>query len=75
MTKKEYILKLLDALMGYRPLARGLKILVEGNALDDKTIDTLIDIFSQTINEINDSTLKEKLEKSKGYLTQLQQTE
>ena len=75
MTKKEYILKLLDALMGYRPLARGLKILVEGNALDDKTIDTLIDIFSQTIKEIDDAKLTEKLEKSKEYLTQLQKME
>jgi len=63
MTKKDYILKVLDALTGTRPLARGLKILVNGNALDDKTIDNLADIFAKTIDEIEDSEAKTKLQK------------
>ena len=68
MTKKEYILKILDALTGYRSLARGLKILVDGNVLDDKTIDSLVDIFAKTIDEINDSEVKSKLQNQKTFL-------
>jgi len=75
MTKKEYILKVLDALTGHRPLARGLKILVDGNALDDATIDSLVDIFAKTIDELQDSEAKEKLQKSKKVLEQLQKIE
>lgn len=75
MSKKEYILKVLDALTGYRPLARGLKILVDGNALDDKTIDSLVDIFAKTIDSIQDSEAKTKLQKSKDALEQLKKIE
>ncbi len=75
MTKKEYILKVLDALVGYWPLARGLKILVDGNALDDNTIDNLVDILSKTIDEIKDGEEKEKIQKSKNVLEKLQKIE
>lgn len=75
MTKKEYILKVLDTLIGYRPLARGLKILMDGNALDDKTIDSLVDIFAKTIDESKDSEAKEKLQKSKDILEKIQKIE
>ncbi len=75
MTKKDYILKVLDALMGYRPLARGLKILVQGNVLDDATIDALVDIFAKTIHEINDTEAQEKLQKSKDILQKIKEIE
>ena len=75
MSKKEYILKILDSLTGYWSLARGLKILVEGNALDDTTIDSLVDIFAKTIDELQDSEAKTKLEKSKSALEQLKKIE
>ncbi|MEI6775188.1 MAG: hypothetical protein WCL18_10905 [bacterium] len=75
MTKKEYILKILDALIGYRPLARGLKILVDGNALDDKTINSLVDIFAKTIDTLEDGEAKEKLQKSKNVIEKLQKIE
>lgn len=75
MTKKDYIIKVLDALMGYRPLARGLKILVEGNALNDTTIDSLVDIFSTTIANINNEGAKEKIEKSKNVLEKIKKIE
>lgn len=61
--------------MGYRPLARGLKILIDGNALDDTTIDSLVDIFAKTIDGLQDSEAKEKLQKSKKVLEQLQKIE
>ena len=75
MTKKEYILKLLDALEPYRPLSRGLKILVDGDALNDETIDKLVDIFSKNIETINDAVAKEKLGESKTFLEKLKQVE
>ena len=75
MTKKDYILKVLDALTGTRPLERGLKILVNGYALDDKTIDNLADIFAKTIDEIEDSEAKTKLQKWKDVLEKLKKIE
>ena len=75
MNKKEYILKVLTTLIGSRPLARGLKTLVEGNALDDTTIDSLVDIFAETIAGINDGETKEKLQKSKDILEQIKKIE
>ncbi len=61
--------------MGYRPLARGLKILVDGNALDNTTIDSLVDIFATTIGEINSEEAKEKIEKSKNVLEKIKNIE
>ncbi len=75
MTQKQYILKVLDALIGYRPLARGLKILVEGNVLDTKTMDSLVDIFAKAIDEITDMTAKEKLQKSKDVIEKIKTIE
>ncbi len=75
MTKKDYVLKILDALTGYRPLARGLKILVDGNALNDTTIDHLVDIFAKTIEGLEDNEAKEKLQKSKDILEKIQKIE
>jgi len=75
MTKQAYILKVLDALIGIWPLARGLKILVEGSVLDDKTIDSLVDILATTIDEINDGEAKEKLKKSKEIIEKIKHIE
>lgn len=75
MTQKQYIFKVLDALIGYRPLARGLKILVEGNVLDTKTMDSLVDIFAKAIDEITDMTAKEKLQKSKDVIEKIKTIE
>lgn len=75
MTKKDYILKILDALMGSWPLARGLKILVEGDALDENTVQKIVDIFAKTIDEIEDGETKEKLLRSKNTLEKLKEIE
>lgn len=57
------------------PLARGLKILVNAEALDDTTIDTLVDMLSKTIAEINDGEAKNKLQKSQAFLEKLKTIE
>jgi hypothetical protein len=75
MTKKEYILKILDATMEYFPLARGLKILIASEALDDTVIDTLINVLNQTIDGVNDIVTKNKLQKSKEFLEKLKSIE
>lgn len=75
MTKKEYILKILDATMEYFPLARWLKILVSSDALGDTAIDTLVDILTKTIDEINDNKARNKLQKSKEFLEKLKTIE
>ncbi|MFA6255595.1 MAG: hypothetical protein WC606_00290 [Candidatus Absconditabacterales bacterium] len=75
MSKKEYILKILDALMDKWPIAKGLKILVDGNALDDKAIDGLIDIFTKIANETKDRETQEKLQKSRNILEKLKKIE
>lgn len=75
MTKKEYIIKILDALTGYRPLARGIKILVNGDVLDTKTIDGITDLLSAAIEETKDLTLKNKLQTSSAVLEKLKKIE
>jgi hypothetical protein len=75
MNKKEYILKVLDALKDKRPIAKGLKILVDGNALNNQSIDSLIDIFARMAEETKDNEIKGKLEKSKNVLEKLQRIE
>ena len=56
-------------------MAGGLRILVEGNALDDQSIDGLISIVENAINSVDDELDKEKLEKSKTFLQKLKETE
>jgi hypothetical protein len=75
MTKKEYILKVLDATIDYFPLARGLKILVNTEALDDVAIENIVNILSNTIHEINDGETKIKLQKSRDFLEKLKNIE
>ncbi|MCX6824019.1 MAG: hypothetical protein NT085_02740 [candidate division SR1 bacterium] len=75
MSKKDYILKVLDTTMDYFPLARGLKILISGEALDDTAIDTLVSILTKTMNEITDGEAKRKLQKSKDFLEKLKTIE
>jgi len=64
MNKKEYILKILNALLDARPLAQDLKVLVNSGTLNDESIDALVNIFQKTIQDLKGSQNKEKLEKS-----------
>lgn len=75
MTKKDYIIKLLDSLVGYWPLARWLKILVEWNALDDNGIDAIYNILSSTVSELKDAEVKAKIQKSMAFIAQLKESE
>lgn len=75
MSKKDYIIKLMDSLSWKRALARWLKILVEWDLLGENTIDSLVQTLDNAINEINDSEIKDKLIKSQEFLKKLQTME
>ena len=75
MTKKEYVIKLLNALEWKRALARGLKILVESWTFDDQTIDGLMKIFADAIVETNSDEASKQLQKGHEFLKKLQSIE
>ena len=57
MTKKEYILAVIDALPDWE-MWRGIKAMVQNDQLDEETIDKLVVIFKKTMNKIT-ATIKE----------------
>ena len=75
MSKKDYIIKLMDSLSWKRALARWLKILIEWDLLGENTIDSLVQTFDNAINEINDIDIKDKLIKSQLFLERLRNIE
>lgn len=68
MTKKEYCITLLKALKNEWALAPGLLVLIEENLLDDKTINSITDIFRDAVKNMSDKTKKNKFNKSISYL-------
>jgi len=52
MSKKDYILKLLDTLKEIREPAIGLKLLVESNDMDSNTIDQLYNTLSTAVHNV-----------------------
>lgn len=75
MTKKDYMLKLLDLLAPIRPMALALKTLVEGNLLTEATMDSLMIIFDETINSVIDEEKREKLVRGKEVISKLKTIE
>ncbi len=73
MTKKEYLIKILEKLKEYRSLADGILALLEETELDDNIIDWIIKLIE---NEVKKQTtekskqkftlIKEKIKKIKG---------
>lgn len=75
MSKKEYILKLLDKFMNVREPAKGIKLLVESNTIDDLTINQLYNTFSKAVKNIVERWNKEKLERGMVFLEKLKSME
>ena len=57
MTKKEYILAVIDALPEWE-MWRGIKAMVQNDQLDDHTINMLVIIFKKAMDKIT-ATIKE----------------
>lgn len=75
LTKKEYILMLLNAFMNKRPLAKWLKTLVESWSLDEKTIDSLVEIFKKVIKNVSNKLKKDNLIKWLSMMEKVKQNE
>ena len=75
MSKKDYILKLLDLLKEIREPAIGLKLLVESNDMDSNTIDQLYNTLSTAVHNVVSWTQKEKLQKWVEFLEKLKTIE
>ncbi len=71
MTKKDYIIKLLTALLTDWELAQPLLTLVEHNVFDEKTLDALVDIFKKAVANVTDTIKQAKLQKWLSYLEKL----
>ena len=75
MTKKEYLIKILDNLESVRDLAPGLKVVIEQWALWDDVLDTLIEAVESGIHSANSEVSKMKMKKWLDALTKMKQME
>ena len=75
MDKKQYVLKVLDLLKDSMPLARWFMVLIQNTDVDEELLDTLIHAFQESLKDIQDEELKNKLEKWKTFLETLKQKE
>ncbi len=75
MEKRDFVIKILDAIKNSRDMAPGLKILVENNALDDKTIDTLVWLFREAAANTENIQAKQALEKWASLIENLHEKE
>jgi len=75
MDKKEFVLRILDTIKDNRDMAPWLKLLVENNALDDKTIDTLVWVFREAAAKTENVQAKQALEKGASMVEDLHKKE
>ena len=72
MTKKEYILAVIDALPKWE-MWRWIKAMVLNNQLEDETIDKLVIIFKKVVKEITDSLRENKVKENLQAIQSLNQ--
>ncbi len=75
MTKKEYLLKILEQLEPVWDLASGLKIVVEQWSLSDDIVDTLIGAVESGIHAARSEVAKAKMKKWLDALERMKQME
>ena len=75
MTKKEYLLKILEQLESIRDLAKWMKILVEQWHLWDDILDILIEAVQWAVSTAKSEVDKQKLEKWLDALQKMKQME
>ena len=75
MTKKDYLLKILEQLEPIWDLASWLKIVVEEWALWDDVLDTLIGAVESGIHSVNSEVAKEKMKKWLDALEKMRELE
>lgn len=75
MTKKQYILTMLDMIQDIFPPAQDLKVLVEGDVVSDEMINTLVAMLKEVREAITDEAGKAKLDKSIEFMTKIKWVE
>jgi hypothetical protein len=75
MTKKDYILKMLDMIKDIFPPALDFKVLVEGDVVSDEMIDTLVAMLKEVREAITDEANKAKIDKSIEFMGKLKAVE
>ena len=75
ISKKEYIIILLNALENDRALAHDLKKLLVADTFDEQALDGLTDFFRQWIQTITNATAREKVKKGAAILEKIKELE
>lgn len=75
MTKKEYIIKMLDALKDINPITKDMKTIVEADAASDEMIETLIAMLKDIRETITDSIQQQKIDKGIDVLEKIKKLE
>lgn len=76
MTKKEYLIKLMQAIpVDILPIAPNIMSLLEWNQFSDELIDVFYKMFHEYSLTIKDKEKKEVIEKSISFLDKLKQME
>ena len=75
MNKKDYVLKVLNAIKSDWPMAEWLMVLLEDDKLDDKSLDAISSILQNAIEKTTDGLLKNKLSESQSILKDLKSAE
>lgn len=75
MTRKEYLIKVLSFLEKDRPVATGLKILIQEDVLETETLDTIQKILDDAIEKTKNEKEKKKLQTLRNQLTYIQEQE
>ncbi len=71
MTKKEYLLKVLEKIQDVSPFARGLKLLIEKGNLSDEVVNTIQTLVDQKIQEERNTAEHAALKKTSEILWKL----
>lgn len=76
MSKKEYLLKLLDIVsLDALPIKEDLKLLIENDQTWEEIIDIFILIFKKAIENTDNKIEKEKIQKSIDFLNTIREEE
>lgn len=73
--KKQLLLKVLQKLQPYWDLAEGLIALVDSQYIDEKTIDGLLAIISQSIKNVKEGQEKSKLQQAVEVVQRIKHSE
>jgi hypothetical protein len=75
MSKKDFLIAVLQKLKEDWPPAQGLLIMVTYNLFGEQTVDKISDIIAESIKHTEDQLIKEKLSLAHASLERLQELE